>query len=70
MATPTKRALFIAGKLAPRRREPRPCSNGWHVGPHVDTERFTLAGGIWEGTGLCLACGSHVHKDQIRARAS
>jgi hypothetical protein len=63
-----KRRLWHAGKRM-KHREPRPCSAGNHVGPLVGTALYDAAGGWWAGIGNCRACGSTVHKSQIKGAA-
>ena len=65
--TPEKR-LFIAGKLHARKNA-RPCSNGHHAGPLLNTARYEAAGGIWRGCGECGTCFSTIHKDQLQRTA-
>ncbi len=66
----TKRRLFLVGRIHPRRHKVI-CRLGWHIGPLVDTERFdNFDEPGWEGIGICAACGSSVHRDQLRKGAA
>ena len=65
---PSSRTTFIAGKLRTK-HQPRPCNHGWHAGPLVETDRFTAAGGMWSNMGNCAACGSTIHRSQVRVSA-
>ena len=63
--------LFYVGHIKPtKRRQPRPCHDGSHVGPLVNTAVYNRFGGVWAGMGECAACRSTVHKSQIRPRAA
>lgn len=61
-----KRRLFIAGKLV---HQSHPCSQGFHVGPMVDTARFEEAGGMWKNLGTCARCGSTISRRQLARSA-
>ena len=63
-----RRTTFVAGRLRPQ-RQPRPCCAQWHVGPLIDTDTFLAAGGLWTDMGNCKACGSTIHKSQVRRLA-
>lgn len=76
---PTARALWIAGKLEPKRREPRPCSNGWHAGePRDIAEMDAMADArpdceftqVWRTQATCSKCGHTVSRDQFRQRSA
>lgn len=60
------RRVFAAGKLVTR-SAPRPCDNGWHVGPLVNTEKYrNFPDPWWADYGECQMCGSTVRADDVR----
>lgn len=68
---PPRRTLFAAGKLQPKTANgSKPCSDGNHFGPLVGTAPFEAhPWPMWRDFGICRACGSTVHKRQIRGAA-
>lgn len=61
---PSRRALFVAGKLTPRRKVKKVCAPGAHVGPLLRTEVYDAVEG-WNNMGDCRACGSTIHRSQL-----
>jgi hypothetical protein len=64
-----RRVLFHSGRIV-RRKDPRPCRQGSHVGPLLDCELFDAhEDALWHGIGTCGCCGSTVSRDQLRRAA-
>ncbi len=60
------RVLIAAGRVPPKRKAARRCSQGNHWGRLINTERYADAGGMWTGMGECSVCGSTISRSQLR----
>lgn len=67
-----QRRLFFAGKRVKTNHGTKPCANGRHVGPLINTARYDdfhasnpASEFDWRGFGECAACSSTVHRSEI-----
>jgi hypothetical protein len=75
-AVPRKRVLFRAGKIQPKRRDPKPCNNGY--GPHEghmlpldhQIDPSDELAYLWADIRTCSKCGSSVSISAFRKKVA